>query len=165
MRKGIVEGCRDGVESSVALCTVLCSLFSSSRHHPEHEHFFNHSIENRAEWKTHVTLLCLLTSPPTPDIAIPHSSMFPALHASPSLPFPHPFLQTLLTLSLSCSLFLPHLFSLSLPPHPSLSPFLFFACQCNCVICFFPFTAPHPPSCSRQIETFCLLQGMLFLPY
>lgn len=36
-------------ECSVAWCTVLCAPFPSSRHHSEHEHFFNHSRESRAE--------------------------------------------------------------------------------------------------------------------
>lgn len=96
--------------------------------------------------------------------------MSPAFHISLSLPFPSPPSLTLLILSLCCSFFptspfvlFPYLFTLPCLHHS-------FACLCHCVICFLPFIAPFslPPlfsSCSRWIETFCLLQGMLFLPY
>lgn len=102
MREGNVEGCRDGVES-IAYCTVLCS----SQHHPEHEHFFNHSTESRAEDachttpSAHITAATLRTAPPR---------------------FPSPSAPTRLTVPLSCSFFLPHLCSRSLALHLALSP-------------------------------------------
>lgn len=81
------------VESVVLRTVLYCAFLPSSWDHPEHEHFFNHSRESRAEWRTRVTLLRLLTHAPPSlslDIATPHSSMSPALHMSPS--FPSPFL-------------------------------------------------------------------------
>ncbi len=48
-------------------------------------------------------------TPPTPDIAKPHSSITPALHVSSTLPIPLPFSHTLCTFSLSQSFFFPQL--------------------------------------------------------
>lgn len=68
-------GCYGGMqrwsgECSVAYCTVLCSPFPSSWHHPEHEHFFNHSRESRAEPSggrlSHCSVCSHHPPPPTP---------------------------------------------------------------------------------------------------
>lgn len=150
MREGNVEGCRDGVES-IAYCTVLCS----SQHHPEHEHFFNHSTESRAEDACHTTPSARITAA--------------TLRTAPPLPFPSPSAPTRLTVPLSCSFFLPHLCSRSLALHLALSPS---SALLVCVTVSFARSSslllpppPFPSSCSGWIETFCLLQGMLFLPY
>lgn len=150
MREGNVEGCRDGVES-IAYCTVLCS----SQHHPEHEHFFNHSTESRAEDACHTTPSARITAA--------------TLCTAPPLPFPSPSAPTRLTVPLSCSFFLPHLCSHSLTLHLALSPS---SALLVCVTVSFARSSslllpppPFPSSCSGWIETFCLLQGMLFLPY
>lgn len=156
---------------SFAQCTVLCFPFPSSRHHPEHEHFFNHSRKSGVEpsgGRVSHCSVCSHHAHPPRDIAMPHSSMSPALHPSPSLPFPSLLSLTLLTLPLSCLVFLSSpLFSF---PTSSRRPASNITCPCHCVICFVPFIAPPPPtplfsSCSGWIETFCLLQGMLILPY
>lgn len=91
-------------------------------------------------------------TPPTPDIATPHSSITPALHVSSSLPlslpfhFPSPLSQNLLTLSLPCSFFVSLTF-ISFYNHLT-PPRLYhsFACLCHCVICcfFYSVISPHP---------------------
>lgn len=90
---------RESGECSVAWRTVLCAPFPSSRHHSEHEHFFNHSTESRAEpsgGRVSHRSVCSHHEPPPPprDAAMPHSSMSPALHISP------PFLTLLILISL-----------------------------------------------------------------
>lgn len=136
-------------ECSHAECTVLCSPFPSSRHHPEHEHFFNHSRESRAELSggrvSHCSVCSIASSPP--PVATPHSSMSPALHISPLLPFPSPFSVTLLTLSISCPFFPTLTFVLF--PHPFTSPCLHHSSCLSVSLCHL-FLSPHctsvPPS-------------------
>lgn len=75
---------------SVAQCTALCSPLPSSLHHPEHEHFFNHSRESEVEPSRGRVSHCSVCShhafPSPHDIAMPHISMSAALQASTSLP-------------------------------------------------------------------------------
>lgn len=144
-------------ECSVAQCTVLCSPLPSSRHHPEHEHFFNHSRESTAELsggRVSHRSVCSHHGSNSAHITIPPLSLPPYL--SPSLPFlsPGP--------SFFFFLFSP-LFSFPSPsPCPiSIIRFFFFSCLCHCVICFSTFiTALSLPlsSCSGWIKTFCLLR-------
>lgn len=180
MRKGIVEGCRDGAESvvlrSVLYCALLSPLLGIIRSMNISLITAEKAERSRVEDACHTAPSARITGrhqpppPPPPDIATPHSSMSPALHISPSLPFPSPLSLTLLTLFLSCSFFLPHLCSLSQPLHPALSSsYLLLVCVTVSFVSFpslrLPPSLPLFSSCSGWIETFCLLQGMLFLPY
>lgn len=170
MEKGIVEGCRAGVESVVLRSVLYCALLLGIIRSMNISLITAEKAEPSGGRVSHCSV-CSHHAPPPHYIAMPHSSMSPAFHISLSLPFPSPPPSlTLLILSLCCSFFptspfvlFPYLFTLPCLHHS-------FACLCHCVICFLPFIAPFslPPlfsSCSRWIETFCLLQGMLFLPY
>lgn len=88
----IVEGCRDGVESVVLRSVLYCALLLSPLLGIIRSMNISLITAEKAERRTRVTLLRLLTSPPPIDIATPHSSMSPALHVSPFIPAPPPFL-------------------------------------------------------------------------
>lgn len=147
---------------SVAQCTVLCSPFPSSRHHPEHEHFFNHSRESRAEPSGGRMSHCSVCShhPLLPsNIATPHSSITPALHVSSSLPFPSPFFLSLLTLFLLFFfLSLTNFFLCNHLTPPCLHHFFCLSVSlCHLFILFFliPFIAPshpHPFLCHLALD-------------
>lgn len=87
-----MQSCSGGC-SVAAQCTALCSPLPSSLHHPEHEHFFNHSRESEVEPSRGRVSHCSVCSHhafPSPlDITMPHSSMSPALQASTAPPFSH----------------------------------------------------------------------------
>lgn len=85
---------------SFAQCTVLCSPFPSSRHHLEHEHFFNHSRKSGVEDACHTAPSARITH--TPLATLPchtapclqlsthhHLSLFPC--SFPLLCSPYPF--------------------------------------------------------------------------
>lgn len=124
-------------------------LSPSSRHHSEHEHFFNHSRKGIAVPSggrvSH------------PSICSHHSSQLSTCHHLPS--FPSPFFLAYLILLSFCFLSSP-LFSF-----PS-----FFTLSClhsfSVSLCYlFLFLHPPPVFYSGWKETFCLRQGSLFLPY
>lgn len=161
-------------ECSHAECTVLCSPFPSSRHHPEHEHFFNHSRESRAELSggrvSHCSVCSIASSPPPPRC---HATQL-HVSSSPHIPIA-PFSLTLFCNSSHLIHLLPffsypHLCSISPSFHLTLSPsFVLLVCV---TVSFVSFPSLHlrpslPPfsACTGWMETFCLLQRMLFLPY
>ena len=160
-------------ECSHAECTLLCSPFPSSRHHPEHEHFFNHSRESRAELSggrvSHCSVCSIASSPPLPLprhtapclqlSTYPHCSLFPHPLLSLFSPYPSPAPFSYL-----------HLCSISPPFHLTLSPsFVLLVCVTVSFVSFPSLllcpSLPPFSACSGWMETFCLLQGMLFLPY
>lgn len=156
-------------ECSVAQCTVLCSPFPSSWHHPEHEHFFNHSRESRAEPSGGRVSHCSVCShhTPPPPLSPPRHCHTTQLHVSS---FPHITISpcflllslTVLTLSLSYCFFPPSSPLFSFPtssPRPvSIIPF---AHLCDCVICFFPFIAP-PSLSSPSLSLLWMNRDFLF---
>lgn len=150
---------------SVAQCMAQCSPLPSSLHHPEHEHFFNHSRESEVEPSRGRVSHCSVCSHhafPSPlDITMPHISMSPALQASTSLPFSH-----------SAHLFPPKLsFStLSFSSLSTLPCLKYYFYLCHNVISFVPFIAsqpplPPPPSPRTGWVDFLFTMGLLILPY
>lgn len=139
-----------------------CSPLPSSLHHPEHEHFFNHSRESQVEPSRGRVSHCSVCShhafPPPLDIPMPHISMSPALQASTSLLFSHSAHLSTPMLSFSQHSSLP--LSQLLP----MSNFTF-----TCVTMSFvpftaaPFLAPPPPP-TGWVETL-FTTGLLILPY
>ena len=163
-------------ECSHAECTVLCSPFPSSRHHPEHEHFFNHSRESRAELSggcvSHCSVCSIASSPHPPTPPLPcHTAPCLQLSTYPQCSlFPHPFFQLFSPYPSPALFSYPHLCSISPPFHLTLSPsFVLHVCV---TVSFVSFPSLHlRPSlpafsaCTGWMETFCLLQRILFLPY
>lgn len=147
---------------SVAQCTALCSPLPSSLHHPEHEHFFNHSRESEVEPSRGRVSHCSVCShhafPSPHDIAMPHISMSAALQASTSLPL------SLHTFPLPCRFSAVSLSSLSTLPRLKYYFYL-----CHNVIYFVPFIASLSPSPSISPpwmgRDFLFTMGLLILPY
>lgn len=107
------------------------SLLPSSLHHPEHEHFFNHSRESQVELSggrvSHRSVCSHHAFPPPLDIPMPRISLSPALQASTS----PPFLSLCTPFHSHAKFFSTLVFtSLSAPPHLK-----FYFYLCHNVIC------------------------------